>query len=101
LGSGLYYCRSQGAQLNLKDDSEPAAIINSVKDWLTAAITMPLRDGAARTSYYMDRQPPFGPNTPITDPNDLLLIKGVTPELFYGTAESPHLAPSDRLWNQR
>jgi general secretion pathway protein K len=48
------------------EDSQPPAIINSLKDWLDSG------DDA--------------------DINDLLLVKGITPKLFYGSTEKPGIA---------
>jgi general secretion pathway protein K len=89
-----YYADQKELKLNLKDDSEPTAIINSLKDWLDSGDNDAITGlSGAESSYYMDRQPPYpARNAPITDPNDLLLIKGVTPELFYGTAEIPGIS---------
>ncbi|MGE5256715.1 MAG: general secretion pathway protein GspK [Hyphomicrobiales bacterium] len=89
-----YYADRKELKLNFKDDSEPAAIINSLKDWLDSGDNDAITGlSGAESSYYLDRQPPYpARNAPITDLNDLLLVKGVTPELFYGTAEIPGIS---------
>jgi general secretion pathway protein K len=89
-----YYADRKELKLNFKDDNEPAAIINSLKDWLDSGDNDAITGlSGAESSYYMDRQPPYpARNAPITDLNDLLLIKGVTPELFYGSAEIPGIS---------
>jgi general secretion pathway protein K len=80
-----------GDEEQLQDDSEPAAIINSVKDWLDSGdddATTGL-SGAER-EYYQSLEPPYAPkNGPLTDLNELMLIKGISPELFYGSEEKP------------
>lgn len=79
---------------DLKDDSSPTAIINSVKDWLDRGddeATTGL--SGAESSYYKEQDPPYtSRNGPLADLNELLLIKGITPELYYGNEERPGLA---------
>ena len=79
---------------DLKDDSSPTAIINSVKDWLDSGddeATTGL--SGAESSYYEEQDPPYASrNGPLADLNELLLIKGITPELFYGSEDKPGLA---------
>ena len=79
---------------NLKDDSSPTAIVNSVKDWLDSGddeATTGL--SGAETSYYEGQDPPYASrNGPLADLNELLLIKGITPELYYGSEDRPGLA---------
>jgi general secretion pathway protein K len=83
-----------GSEEELKDDSDPVAIINSVKDWLDSGdddATTGL--SGAESSYYEDLDAPYGSrNGPIPDLNELLLIKGITPPLYYGSEEAPGLS---------
>ena len=83
-----------GDEDNLKDDSNPTAIINSVKDWLDSGdeeATTGL--SGAESSYYEEQDPPYASrNGPLADLNELLLIKGITPELYYGSEDKPGLA---------
>jgi len=76
------------------EDSQPPAIINSLKDWLDSGDDEAISGlSGAESAYYQDLTPPYSSqNGPITDINDLLLIKGITPELFYGNAEKPGIA---------
>ena len=47
----------------------------------------------AESNYYEDLDPPYAVrNGPIPDLNELLLIKGITPELYYGKGETPGLS---------
>jgi general secretion pathway protein K len=89
-----YYAERKELKLDLRDDSEPAAIINSLKDWLDSGDNDAITGlSGAESSYYQDRKPPYpARNAPIVDLNDLLLVKGVTPELFYGTAQIPGIS---------
>lgn len=83
-----------GSEDDLQNDSNPTAIVNSVKDWLDSGddeATTGL--SGAESSYYEEQDPPYASrNGPMVDLNDLLLIKGITPELFYGTEDAPGLA---------
>jgi general secretion pathway protein K len=83
-----------GSEDDLQDDSTPTAIVNSVKDWLDSGddeATTGL--SGAESSYYEEKDPPYtSRNGPLEDLNELLLIKGITPQLFYGTKEVPGLA---------
>lgn len=73
------------------EDSQPSAIINSLKDWLDSGDDEAITGlSGAESSYYQDLSPSYGSrNGPISDINDLLLVKGITPELFYGSSEKP------------
>jgi len=88
------FLRYIGSEDDLKDDSDPVAIVNSVKDWLDSGdddATTGL--SGAESSYYEGLEPPYASrNGPILDLNELLLIKGITPKLFNGSAEAPGMA---------
>jgi general secretion pathway protein K len=76
------------------EDSQPPAIINSLKDWLDSGddeATSGL--SGAETDYYQDLSPSYSArNGPLADLNELLMVKGVTPELFYGGTEKPGIS---------
>ena len=76
------------------EDSQPPAIINSLKDWLDSGDDEAITGlSGAESSYYQDLSPSYSArNGPISDINDLLLVKGITPELFYGSTEKPGIA---------
>jgi general secretion pathway protein K len=88
------YLRYIGSEEQLQEDSEPVAIVNSVKDWLDSGdddATTGL--SGAESNYYEDLDPPYASrNGPIPDLNELLLIKGITPELYFGQGETPGLS---------
>jgi general secretion pathway protein K len=86
-----YFADRKELKLDLKNDSAPAAIINSLKDWLDSGDNDAVTGlSGAETPYYESLKPPYPPrNGPIVDVNELLLVKGITPEIFYGTAEIP------------
>jgi len=83
-----------GSEDDLQTDSNPTAIVNSVKDWLDSGdeeATTGL--SGAESSYYEEQDPPYASrNGPIADLSELLLIKGITPQLYYGTKDAPGLA---------
>jgi general secretion pathway protein K len=89
-----YYADRKELKLDLKDDSEPQAIINSLKDWMDSGDDDAITGlSGAETSYYRDKQPPYPcRNGPLTDLRELLLVKGITPELYDGTREIPGIA---------
>jgi general secretion pathway protein K len=78
------------------EDSQPPAIINSLKDWLDSSDDDAITGlSGAESSYYQDLSPSYSSrNGPISDINDLLFVKGITPELFYGSTETPGIAGS-------
>lgn len=88
------FLRYIGNEEELKDDSDPVAIVNSLKDWLDGnddEATTGL--SGAESSYYKDLDPPYASrNGPIQDLNELLLIKGITPQIYNGSQEAPGLA---------
>lgn len=72
-------------------DSEKAEdIIDNIKDWIDSD-NEPTRFGA-ENSYYQSLEKPYScANAPLKSVEELLLVKGITPELFYGTSDSPGL----------
>lgn len=75
-------------------DIEPTEIINSMKDWMDSGddeATTGLN--GAESDYYEDRDPPyFCANGPFHHPGEILLVKGMIPELFYGIGEIPGIS---------
>jgi general secretion pathway protein K len=68
------------------EETDPAAIIDAIKDWLDSndddAIT---GLNGAESDYYQGLNPPYEcKNGPFADIGEVSLVKGVTPELFYG-----------------
>ncbi len=71
--------------LTLMGDSpgDATAIVNSILDWIDTD-EQPHVEGA-ETEYYQTLTPPYGAkNGPLDDISELLLIKGMTPEIYYG-----------------
>jgi general secretion pathway protein K len=89
-----YFNDRKELKLDLKDDGEPQAIINSLKDWLDSGDDDAITGlSGAESSYYEGRDPPYqARNGPVQDLDELLFVKGITPELFYGRPEIPGIA---------
>lgn len=89
-----FYADRKELKLDLRGDSEPAAIINSLKDWLDSGDDDAITGlSGAETSYYEGLQPPYpARNGPVPDLSDLLLVKGITPELYFGTSQLPGIS---------
>ena len=89
-----YFNTLMDASEETPEDSQPPAIINSLKDWLDSGDDDAITGlSGAESAYYQDLSPAYPcRNGPIADINDLLLIKGITPELFYGSTETPGVA---------
>jgi len=79
---------------NELDEVEPVTIVNSVKDWLDSGDDDAITGlTGAESDYYQDIDPPYScRNGPFTHIDELLLVRGVTPELFYGVEEKPGIS---------
>lgn len=65
------------------DAGEFPAVIGAIQDWVDTDDDPHI--GGAESSYYQGLNPPYlAKNGPIDDLSELLLIKGVTPEMFHG-----------------
>jgi general secretion pathway protein K len=72
-------------QNNIKD------ILDAIKDWIDE--DNDTYEFGAENSYYRTLDHPYScRNAPIESLDELLLVKGITPELFYGTNEAPGLS---------
>ena len=66
-------------------------IVDSIKDWIDADNLV--TGYGAETSYYSSLDPPYeAKNAPLDCIEELLMVKGITSEIFYGTKEKPGLA---------
>ena len=66
------------------DPSDGDIIVDSILDWIDPDDLTRLN--GAKTDYYMSLSPPYrAKNAPLDRVDELLLIRGVTPELFHGT----------------
>ena len=68
------------------EDMEPMTIINSIKDWLDFGDDDAITGlNGAESDYYLDHDSPYPcKNGPFTHIGELVLVRGVTPEIFLG-----------------
>ena len=72
-----------------------SVVSDSIQDWRSPA-TAP-RVAGAESDYYQSLTPPYyAKNAPIDDLSELLLVKGVTPEMYWGGGSSNSPAPPQR-----
>ena len=65
-------------------------IADAILDWLDADVSP--RTNGAEAEAYAQATPPYEPrNGPIADLDELLLVRGVTPELLYGVDQNRNL----------
>jgi len=68
---------------------EATPIVNSILDWID--VDDQTRVEGAETEYYQTLSPPYrAKNGPIDDISELLLIKGITPEIYYGASATDY-----------
>ena len=73
------------------DADDISVVSDSIQDWRSPPA--PPRIAGAESDYYQSLTPPYNAkNAPIDDLSELLLVKGVTPEMYYGTSSSNSLA---------
>jgi len=73
-------------------EDDALSIVEAIIDWLDED-DEPLGFGGAESSYYQGLEEPYEPrNGPMEFIEELLLVKGVTEELYFGTDEYPGLA---------
>ncbi len=72
------------------DGAEAASVANSILDWMDKDDFK--RPGGAEKDYYLSLADPYLPkNNTIQDIRELLLVKGVDRDIFYGAGEHPGL----------
>ena len=72
------------------DSSQLTPIIGSILNWRAADGNTHHLQGAD-SDYYQNLEPPYeAKNGPIDDLSELLLIRGMTPELYWGTSSTNH-----------
>ncbi len=73
------------------DEITIKTIVDSIKDWIDADNTV--TGYGAETAYYASLNPPYeAKNAPMDCIEELLMIKGITKDIFYGTDKKPALA---------
>ena len=78
------------------EDSHPAAITNSIKDWIDTGDDDAVTGlSGAESEYYQSLDPPYDSrNGPFRHPDELLRVKGITPELYHGKEDLPGIRDS-------
>jgi general secretion pathway protein K len=80
----------QAFKLIVGDAMESSVPIDSIQDWRDPDENPRL--SGAESDYYLGLDPPYAcKNGPLDDISELLLIKGITPELYWGGAGSNEL----------
>jgi general secretion pathway protein K len=73
------------------DERKAGELVDAIKDWIDADDEV--TGSGAESTYYAGLPRPYkAKNAPIDCIEELLMVKGMTRELFYGTKESPGLA---------
>ena len=81
----------QAEEFELTED-EASGIVEALIDWIDEDDD-PLGFGGAESSYYQGLETPYTPrNGPMEFIEELLLVRGITPELYYGIEGIPGLA---------
>jgi len=71
------------------DPGEFPALVSAILDWIDADDNTHL--SGAESDYYESLQPPyFAKNRPIDDLSELLLVRGITQEIYWGPANTNH-----------
>jgi general secretion pathway protein K len=71
------------------DAGDLTPTVNSILDWIDPDDTTRIQ--GAESEYYQGLTPPyFAKNGPIDDLSELLLVKGITPDLYWGPASTNH-----------
>jgi general secretion pathway protein K len=75
------------------DADDISVVSDSIQDWIDPD-NVP-RIAGAENDYYQSLTPPYyAKNAPIDDLSELLLVKGVTPEMYWGSSATGH-APAN------
>ena len=67
-------------------------ILDAMKDWMDEDDIVEGLGGAEDSYYESLNNPYLCRNAPFQSLNELLLVRGITPELFYGTADTPGIS---------
>jgi general secretion pathway protein K len=79
----------QGLILMGVDAGQATPIVNSILDWIDPDNNTRIQ--GAENDYYQNLTPPYSAkNGLIDDMSELLLIKNITPELYWGTSSGDH-----------
>lgn len=88
INSADRFVLAQALQMMNVDASQHGTIIDSIMDWRDTDDDAGI-NGAESDDYYLRQNPPYyAKNGPIDDLTELLLVKGVTPEIFWGSSST-------------
>jgi len=69
------------------DASESSQIINAVLDWMDPDNATQMGSSDTESEYYEQLNPPYrAKNGPFDDITEMMLVKGITPAMFYGSS---------------
>ena len=92
----LHLLEASAPEINYagSDIESPGAVIGAIKDWIDRGDDEAVTGLNGAESEYYERLPtPYAcPNTFMQVPEEMLLIRGMRPEWFYGTEDKPGLA---------
>jgi general secretion pathway protein K len=76
-------------EVGVTDEEKASTIIDSIIDWISPAEDAHF--SGAKSEYYLSLNPPYTcKNGFVEDLSELLLVKGMTPEIFWGTGATNH-----------
>jgi len=79
----------QGLRLVGVDAGDFSAIGGSILDWIDADNNIHI--GGTESDYYQSLDPPYyAKNKPIDDLSELLLVRGITPDIYWGGVSTNH-----------
>ncbi len=86
---GLLKLYKETEDVGEMEETDPATIINSIKDWLDSKDDDAVTElSGAESDYYMGLDPPYKcKNGPFSHVGEVALVKGIPPELFNGMGE--------------
>ena len=77
------------AEVGVTDEEQSETIIGSILDWMNPNESAGF--SGAKSDYYLHLNPPYYcKNGQIDDISELLLIKGITPEIYWGSNSTNH-----------
>lgn len=80
------------------EGAKPDEIVDAILDWLDYNDGDSQRPGGAENDYYMSLENPYPcKNGPMDSIEELLLIKGITPKMYFGDPEKNQLPLSEYL----
>jgi general secretion pathway protein K len=97
---------NQGLILMGVDAAEAPHIVSAIADWVDRDDNTRVGSTDTESDYYMNLKPPYrAKNGPIDDLTELMMIKGITPGMFYGSGGAASMVqrgiPVSNQFNRR